>query len=130
MSTGIWFILVGASAGLTHLFIYFICTHWFGVINEWANAIGFVVAFFVSFTGHRKLSFKDSDTTIQQSLFRFLVTALAGFLTNELIFVLLFRLLELNDWFALFTAIAGAAVQTFLLSRFWAFRKSPPPVDH
>ena len=99
MHSGIWFILVGVSAGLTHLSIYYIATQGIGILNEWANACGFVIAFFVSFAGHRYLSFKDSGTTIKQSLLRF------------------------NDWIALFIAIAGAAAQTFLLSRFWAFKK-------
>ena len=123
MHSGIWFILVGVSAGLTHLSIYYIATQGIGILNEWANACGFVVAFFVSFTGHRLLSFKDSTTSVGQSLFRFLITAVAGFFTNEIIFILLFRVLDLNDWLALFFAIAGAAAQTFLLSKFWAFRK-------
>ena len=123
MRSGIWFILVGASAALTHLCIYSVVTHWFGVMNEWANACGFVIAFFVSFTGHRNLSFKNSGTSIQQSLPRFLVAAIAGFFSNELIFIFLFRFLGINDWIALFVAIIGAAAQTFLLSRFWAFRK-------
>jgi putative flippase GtrA len=123
MHSGIWFILVGVSAGLTHLSIYYIATQGIGILNEWANACGFVIAFFVSFAGHRYLSFKDSGTTIKQSLLRFLITAIAGFMANELIFVLLFRVLGLNDWIALFIAIAGAAAQTFLLSRFWAFKK-------
>ncbi len=127
MRSGIWFILVGAGAALTHLSIYFVATHGLDLMNEWANACGFVIAFFVSFTGHRFLSFKDSGTSLHQSLFRFLITALAGFLTNESIFVLLFRVLGLNDWFALFTAIVGAAVLTFLLSKFWAFKKKPRP---
>jgi len=126
MRSGFWFILVGASAALTHLCIYFIATHWLEIINEWANACGFVIAFFVSFTGHRNLSFKDSGTTIQQSLIRFLVAAVAGFFSNELIFILLFRVLEINDWISLLVAIIGAAAQTFLLSRFWAFRKKAP----
>lgn len=90
---------------------------------EVANAFGFVVAFFVSFAGHRLLSFKDASTTVGTSFKRFVVTALAGFASNEAVFVLLLRGLELPSLLALFVALLVAAGQTFVLSRFWAFRR-------
>ena len=90
---------------------------------ELANATGFMVAFFVSFGGHRLLSFRDASTTVAQSFQRFVVTALAGFATNELVFVLLLRVAGWPALLALFVALVVAAGQTFLLSRFWAFRR-------
>lgn len=90
---------------------------------ELANALGFGVAFVVSFAGHRLLSFKDASTSMATSLRRFGVTALAGFASNELVFVLLLRGLQLPSLLALFLALLFAAGQTFVLSRFWAFRR-------
>lgn len=90
---------------------------------EAANALGFVIAFLVSFTGHRLLSFKDAGTSVGTSLQRFAVTALAGFASNEIVFVLLLRGLNLPSLVALFLALVFAAGQTFVLSRFWAFRR-------
>ena len=90
---------------------------------ELANALGFVIAFFVSFAGHRWLSFQDAGTSLSTSLRRFGVTALAGFASNELIFILLLRALALPSLLALFLALVFAAGQTFVLSRFWAFRR-------
>jgi hypothetical protein len=90
---------------------------------EVANAAGFGVAFVVSFMGHRRLSFQDADTSWWQSLRRFAVTALAGFAANEVMFIALLRGLQLPDWLALFFALVFASAQTFLLSRFWAFRR-------
>ena len=89
---------------------------------ELANALGFLIAFFVSFAGHRLLSFTDASTSVKTSLGRFAVTALAGFATNELIFVLLLRSLHMPALLALFVALVFAAGQTYFLSRFWAFR--------
>lgn len=89
-----------------------------------ANAAGFCVAFVVSFAGHRRLSFSDADTSLWQSFRRFSVTALAGFAANEVMFVALLRGLNLPDWLALFVALVFASAQTFLLSRFWAFRRA------
>lgn len=119
--TGFWFIVVGASAALTHMGVFALLQQ--QLWPEFANAVGFVVAFFVSFAGHRFLSFADAGTTMGQSFTRFAATALAGFASNELVFVLLLRGLGWPSLLALFVALLFAAGQTFVLSRFWAFRR-------
>lgn len=116
-----WFLAVGGAAAATHMAVFALAQ-----VHMWpevANALGFVVAFFVSFAGHRLLSFKDAGTTVATSFKRFVVTALAGFASNELAFVLLLRGLGLPSLLALFVALVFAAGQTFVLSRFWAFRR-------
>lgn len=122
MRTGFWFLLVGASAALTHMAVFaLVAPH---LLPELANAAGFCVAFVVSFAGHRFLSFQDADTSLWQSLKRFGVTALAGFAANELVFVLLLRVFDMPNLLALFIALVLASAQTFVLSRFWAFRRT------
>lgn len=122
MSTStIWFLAVGVTAALTHMGVFALAQH--EMWPELANALGFVVAFFVSFAGHRLLSFKDAGTSMGTSLVRFTVTALAGFAGNEAVFVLLLRVLAWPPLAALFIAMVFAAGQTFLLSRYWAFRR-------
>ena len=93
------------------------------MLPELANALGFCVAFFVSFAGHRLLSFKDASTSVATSLGRFAVTALAGFASNELVFMGLLRVLDWPALLALLIALVFAAGQTFVFSRFWAFRR-------
>ncbi len=119
--TGFWFLAVGGAAALTHMAVFALTQQ--RLWPEVANALGFAVAFFVSFAGHRLLSFQDAGTTVKQSFVRFAVTALAGFATNEGVFVLLLRGLEWPSMGALFVALVFAAGQTFVLSRFWAFRR-------
>lgn len=116
-----WFLAVGGTAALTHMAVFAMTQRlmW----PELANALGFVIAFFVSFAGHRLLSFQDTSTSIKTSFQRFVVTALAGFASNELVFVLLLRGLQMLPLLALFIALIFAAGQTFVLSRFWAFRR-------
>ena len=116
-----WFLVVGGAAALTHMGVFALAqAHMW---PELANALGFGVAFFVSFAGHRLLSFRDAATSVRTSFGRFLVTALAGFAANELVFVLLLRGLGWPSLVALFCALVFAAGQTFLLSRFWAFKR-------
>jgi putative flippase GtrA len=116
-----WFLAVGGAAALTHMAVFALVQN--HMWPELANALGFVVAFFVSFFGHRLLSFKDASTSVATSFKRFVVTALAGFASNELMFILLLRAFGWPSLVALFLALVFAAGQTFLLSRFWAFRR-------
>lgn len=116
-----WFLAVGGTAALTHMAVFALAQG--RMLPELANALGFLIAFFVSFAGHRLLSFKDAGTSVGTSLGRFAVTALAGFASNELVFMLLLRGLGWPALLALFTALLFAAGQTFLFSRFWAFRR-------
>jgi putative flippase GtrA len=122
MRTGFWFLVVGATAAAVHMAVFLLAAPF--IWPEVANAAGFAVAFVVSFAGHRFLSFSDADTSLWQSLRRFAATALAGFVANELMFIALLRGLSLPDWLALFLALVFASAQTFLLSRFWAFRRT------
>ena len=117
----LWFLAVGGAAALTHLLVFSLTQH--QMWPELANASGFVLAFFVSFFGHRLLSFRDASTSVAQSFQRFAVTALAGFATNEAMFVLLLRGAGWPALLALLLALLGAAAQTYFLSRFWAFRR-------
>lgn len=116
-----WFLAVGGSAALTHMAVFALAQG--HMLAELANALGFLIAFFVSFAGHRLLSFKDAGTSVATSLGRFAVTALAGFASNELVFMLLLRGLGWPALLALFVALLFAAGQTFVFSRFWAFRR-------
>ena len=119
--TGFWFGSVGLVAALVHLLVFEALRHL--LRPELANLGGFLVAFGVSFIGHRRLSFKDAQTSVQQSLARFLVTAIAGFFANELCFIFLLHRLGWPVWPALIVALVVAAGQTFVLSRWWAFRR-------
>ncbi len=116
-----WFLAVGTAAALTHMAVFSLAQPY--LWPELANALGFCVAFAVSFNGHRLLSFTDAGTTVRTSLLRFAVTALLGFASNEAVFSLLLRALDWHPMLALFSALVFAAGQTFVLSRFWAFRR-------
>ncbi len=124
MSSGLWFFGVAAAAGLTHLAVFFLIEHFLpSVLPEIANFLAFCVAFSVSFMGHRNLSFSDTTSSVQQSLRRFVMTSVAGFVCNEVVFSLALRLLGWPNWLALLAWFAVAGGQTYLLSRFWAFHR-------
>lgn len=115
--------LVGGAAALTHLGVFVWLNQTSALWPEIANAVGFGVAFVVSFVGHRWLSFADAGTGVVQSLWRFGATALAGLACNEVVFMLLHRGVGWAGLPALIAALIVAAAQTFVLGRYWAFRR-------
>lgn len=122
MTSGFWFFGVAAMAGLTHLTVFFLIEQFLPtVLPELANFLAFCVAFSVSFMGHRNLSFSDTTSSLKQSLRRFVVVSILGFLCNEVAFSLCLRLMNWPSWLALLFGFAIAGGQTYLLSRFWAF---------
>jgi putative flippase GtrA len=121
LKSGLLFGGVGLTAALVHTLVFASLRE--HLWPELANALGFVVAFGVSFVGHRYFSFADTTTRVSQSLLRFGVTAALGFAANELSFVLLWRVLECPPLPSLWVAMVVAACQTFLLGRFWAFAR-------
>ncbi len=125
MSSGLWFFGVAAAAGLTHLAVFFLIEYFLpSVLPEIANFLAFSVAFSISFMGHRNLSFSDTTSSVEQSLRRFVVVSVAGFVCNEIVFSLALRLLGWPSWLALLSGFAVAGGQTYLLSRFWAFHRN------
>ena len=112
---------VGAAAALTHLLVFRMALT--GFIPEVANALGFLIAFWVSFFGHRMASFRDTQNGVGESLLKFGFTAVAGFLVNELVFVVLHRVFSSSVWLAVFVGMGVAAAQTYGLSRYWAFKR-------
>ncbi len=119
--SGRWFLAVGATATLTHMAVFALLEG--RIWPEVANGGGFVAAFLVSFVGHRFLSFADTHTSMGTSFVRFGLTALLGFAANELVFVLLLRSANWPSWLALLAGLVVAAAQTFVLSRYWAFKR-------
>jgi putative flippase GtrA len=115
---------VAAAANLTHFTVFFLLVKYIPAIwPEIDNFFAFCVAFTVSFTGHRKLSFNDTTNSVKQSLKRFIVVSIAGFLSLEIVFSIALRILIWPSFFALFAGVVVAGSQTYLLSRYWAFHR-------
>ena len=125
MKQGVWFLVVGAVASLVHLLVFWLLNErWLtGIWPELSNTLAFLVAFLVSFVGHRSLSFPDATVSLLASLWRFGLSALAGFFTNQVVFIVLTRWAGWWPTGALLLALGLAAGQTFVLGRYWAFRR-------
>ncbi|NNM52192.1 MAG: GtrA family protein [Pseudomonadales bacterium] len=119
-----WFVLVGMAASLTHYLVVLGlvgCADWHPLR---ANVMAFLIAFGVSYTGHRHLTFKAQAISHRQTLPRFFAVALASFLLNQGLFAyLLLARPQLPYFVSLGIVLVVVAVVTFVSSRLWAFRQ-------
>ena len=117
------FASVGVAATIVHYVAALIAAQWLPI--SFANPIGFVVAFFVSYLGHVQFTFqlRGEDRRHGNRLPKFAVTAVSGFLLGQTVLLTLTRVTNTPDFVALAVAVASVPVITFALSKLWVFRK-------
>lgn len=115
--------IIGILAALTHYLIAITLTH-HDIPAAWANLIAFVIAFWVSYFGHRYFSFDVGDISHQQTLPRFILVAVLGFILNESLLLLMLHFTSITMALGLPFIIILTAVFTFILSRQFAFDTS------
>jgi putative flippase GtrA len=119
--------LIGAAAAAMHYWAVIVLVELAGATPLRANAGAFAIAFWCSYFGHRHWTFADRQrrcggSNAAASFFRFLVTALLGFLLNQWLYYLLLTYLLLPYFISLAIVMVVVAASTYLLSRLWAFR--------
>jgi hypothetical protein len=116
-----WFGAVGVTAMLVHLSSVVLIFVPLGLAPLLANIIGFLLAFQVSHSGHRRFTFQDQESPASSSRGRFFLVALLSFAVNEVLFWLLLRFTTLDYRIALGMVLVAVAALTFVLARYWAF---------
>lgn len=112
---------VGCLAALVNMcLLYYLVTYYF-IPPLWANAVAFVVAFQVSFWGHRYWSFSSSQQ-VGLSLVKFLLVAVISFLANESLYAFFLYHLHFHYLISLICVLCVVPPLTFLFSKIWAFR--------
>lgn len=88
-----------------------------------ANVIAFLIAFIVSYVGHKNFTFATQYQTVhQQALLRFFIIATISFILNETLYYYFLYALHLNYLLALIIVLSSVSCFTFTLSRTWAFK--------
>ncbi|OCX15302.1 GtrA family protein [Ectopseudomonas hydrolytica] len=117
-----WFGVVGGSA----MFVHFSLVSWLlvpaGLSPLVANILGFLLAFKLSYWGHRLKTFNAHHVPHVKALPRFFLVASLSFALNETLYFLLLRYSQLDYREALLLVLFVVAAVTFLLGRFWAFQ--------
>jgi putative flippase GtrA len=105
------------------------CVHWstvaitvpLGLHPLQANVVAFLIAFNVSYWGHRRWTF-NAVRPHRSALPRFLLTACSSFSLNQTMFYLFLTYTTLDYRVSLLIVLACVSALTFVVSRQWAFR--------
>ena len=110
------FAAVGGAATLTNLLIAWTVWRLFGIHETVAVGIGFVVAFFVSYFGHRFFTFRKFGGILR--FFLLSVTMLGAYET--MVFGL--TVVGVRGFLAMFIPLAVVTLMTFVASKYAVFK--------
>lgn len=115
------FTTTGAAAALTHYSIVMLLFKR-NIALQYANLIAFLLAYWVSYFGHRIFTFKAQHIAHRQTLPKFTLVAGLGFLFNESFLLLSNLYFNAPVSTLVCVAIVLTSIVTFLLNRFFAFQ--------
>ncbi len=118
------FAAVGGAAALTHWTVVTAIVTATKDNPLYVNVLGFLIALSVSYMGHKNWTFGAEEKNHKDTLPKFFVVAIAGFLINEASLAFLYQSLKIDYRVSLFFAIAVAAASTYVFSSIWAFSKT------
>lgn len=115
------FVVIGSLAAAIHLGTAFLLVDQAGIPPAVANVIAFGCAFFFSYAGHSRHSFR-SGTNADGSFLRWLQVSIAGFLANQGLYMLALHAFP-HVWYLLLSMLVTAIVASgsYLLGKLWAF---------
>ncbi len=111
--------IIGLLATATHAAIYGYAVSRTAIPPLTANPAAFVVAFVISFLGHRYWTFAEQEP--ERALPKFLATALLGFASNQFITWLVVEHLHKPPLAVLYGIFLVTPVLVFVFSKYWAF---------
>lgn len=119
------FCSVGAVAAFTHYVVLIMLLNLTNTSLAYGNLIAFVIAFWVSYFGHRIITFSAQDILHQQALPKFMLVSGLGFSFNEFFLLTSHHYLpNTNLSYLIILVIICTAIFTFILSKFFAFKFS------
>lgn len=117
------FCVIGVTAALTHYAVFMLLMHFSSMHLALANLIAFVVAFWVSYFGHRIFTFNAQNLQHRHALPKFMIVAVSGFLFNEGFLLSAHSLFPATQLSILIILTIGiTAMFTFFLTKFFAFK--------
>ncbi|TAK73602.1 MAG: GtrA family protein [Gammaproteobacteria bacterium] len=115
--------IVGATAAVLHMSVVVLLVQTQGLAPLVANIAGFIVAFQLSYWGHRLWTFSDTHVLHRTALPRLLIVQLINFAANEALFYF-FLMLHLPYLIALLLVLMILPIFTFFSSKKWVFGPS------
>lgn len=117
-----FFVVIGVLAASVHILTVYFLVHYVSFNPLAANVIGFLIAFNVSYIGHKHYTFSKLEDQKELKLAPYFLVASSAGLLNELLYYLFLKYTELNYLVSLFIVLLLVAVYNFIVSKFWACR--------
>lgn len=117
------FVVVGSIAAVIHLGILRWTVEYFAIPPLFGNAVAFVVAFIVSYTGQSLWTFSHKKHEHTGTLARFLITQLlCSFALNQSLFAAFLAFSGLNYMVISFIVLITVPLVTYTVSKYWVFK--------
>lgn len=114
--------IIGISAAIVNFVAVILLVH-AGLLSPLvANIIAFLIAFQVSFFGHKLWTFRHAGKHVS-TMSKFFIVAIAGFFLTESLFAFFLKAEHLYYPLALVLTLVIVPPITFTFSKAWAFRK-------
>ncbi|WP_150464852.1 GtrA family protein [Francisella sp. SYW-2] len=117
-----YFIIIGILASITNFVIVWLLVELDIFKPMVANFFAFLIAFNVSYFGHRFLTFSTTTQSHKKAASQFFINVMIGLALNEGIYYVLLHLLHIQYLIALFITMGLVAVYTFVVSKFLIFK--------
>lgn len=116
-----WFIAVGSVAAVVHWTVVVLLVEHRGWQPLLANAVGWLIAFGVSFAGHHRLTFRGHGAAPMSAVARLFAVSTGGFAINQTAYALLLNRTAQRYDVLLAAVLIGVAALTYLAGRHWVF---------
>jgi len=113
--------IVGGTAAIVHFSMVVWLVQEFSYAPLVANVAGFLLAFQVSYFGHRLWTFSETSVLHREAYPRLVAVQVMNFSLNEMLYYV-FLSLHLPYQLALLIVIAIMPIFTYLTSRWWVFQ--------
>lgn len=114
--------IVGVSAGAVHFSVVVFFVEMSLLKPLFANIIAFMIAFQVSYSGHRYWTFRGTVTDHRVAFPKLFLVSTLTFFANESLFYVFMSYFQLPYQVALLIVLTILPITTFALSKFWVFR--------
>lgn len=112
---------VGIAAAGVHLCVVWLLVGSAGVSPLVANPVAFLLAFSVSYLGHRRLTWATHQP-VSKTIARWFLVSLTGFALNQIMYALALDLFPQIHYLILLGVVAVmVAIVSFALGKWWAF---------
>lgn len=112
--------VVGTNAAIVHLAALMALVEFVRLTPLLANVFAFLIAYQVSFWGHRRWTFSSQSVT-RHAWIKFFVVAGLSFVLNESLFAIFLHLCHLYYFVAIILTLIIVPPLTFIASKLWAF---------